>query len=100
MLCCTSSADICVPRHRLGKGGGPAGGPEAAGNEAAAQPKGMGLAAKLMEQMGWRGGGLGKSQQACIPATDSVRSCYLRKVLNLVSFGHLWLTLDRNITSC
>ena len=56
--------DLTAER-RLGKGGA-AGGPDAAANGAAPgqQPKGMNLAARLMEQMGWRGGGLGKTQQA------------------------------------
>lgn len=43
---------------RLG-GGGAAQQDEGGGADA----RGMGLAAKMMEKMGWRGGGLGREQQ-------------------------------------
>lgn len=44
---------------RLGKGGGAAQQDDRGGDD----PRGMGLAAKMMEKMGWRGGGLGRDQQ-------------------------------------
>lgn len=45
----------------MGKGGAAAQQEEPGGGGADA--RGMGLAAKMMEKMGWRGGGLGRDQQ-------------------------------------
>ena len=50
---------MTLSRCRSGDGGAAAGGEEG--------PRGMNLAAKLMEKMGWRGGGLGKTQQVRFP---------------------------------
>lgn len=49
----------------MGKGGAAAQQEEPGGGGADA--RGMGLAAKMMEKMGWRGGGLGRDQQVPHP---------------------------------
>ena len=55
---------ICVPTFAfsLGRGGG-GGGAAAAEAPPGMDPRGMDLAAKMMQKMGWRGGGLGREQQ-------------------------------------
>lgn len=56
-----SGEEAYLRRARLGKGGAAAQQDDQGG--AGGDARGMGLAAKMMEKMGWRGGGLGREQQ-------------------------------------